>query len=98
MKRGQFGFEGFPDGGGEPFRCLHHDVDHEGAAADTDLGLLAVQGLDGFTHLPDRALPHVAPVVEHAVHGGRAQPGLTRDLPDRIGVAHDWSLEMVMDF
>ncbi len=81
MQRGQFGFECVPYRGGEPLRSLHHDVDHEGAATEPDLALLAVQVLDGFVHLPDGALRHVAPLVEDAVDRGRAQSGLPGRFP-----------------
>ncbi len=88
MQRGQFGLQRGPYGRGEPLRCLHHDVDHEGAADQPHLGALPVQVGYGPVHLLGGALPHPSPAVQHAVHRGLAQARLTCDFPEREGMTH----------
>ncbi len=81
VQRGQFGLQCGPHGGGEAFRGLHHDVAHERAADQPDLGALTVQVGDGPAHLVRGALAHAAAAVEHPVDGGLAQARLPGDLP-----------------
>jgi hypothetical protein len=60
----------------------------------TDPGLLVQIG-DGLPDVVDGARAHAAAVVEDPVHRGLADSGLTRYLPDRVGVGH---ATFLMDF
>ena len=65
-------------------------VDHDAAyaLAFCDGGYTSYLSLVDLT---DGALAHVAPLMEDAVDGGRAQPCLTGDFPDRVRVRHGGS-------
>ena len=87
-ERGQFGLDGGPEGVGEPLRGLHDDVDEVAAAVEAQLSALLVQVGDGLHDLGPGVLAHPRPVVEDAVDGGLAQPGLLSDLADLVAVRH----------
>jgi hypothetical protein len=84
---GQLGFEGSADGGGEPRRGLHDDVDEERAAGEAEVGALAVEVVDGLPDGLRGAGPHAAAAVEHAVDGGLADARLPGDLAQRVRVS-----------
>jgi hypothetical protein len=84
----ELGLERGPHGGGEPLRSLHDEVDHEGPAAEAELGLLPFEVGDGLVHLARRARAYARSVVQSAVHRRLAQAGLRSDLADPERVAH----------
>ena len=85
---GQFGLDGRAEGVGEPLRGLHHDVDQVAAPVEPQLGALFVQVGDRLHDLGAGVLPDAGAVVEHAVDGRLAQPGLLGDLADLVPVRH----------
>ena len=87
-ERGQFGLDRGPEGVGESLRGLHDDVDEVAAAVEAQLSALLVQVGDRLHDLGPGVLPYPRPVVEDAVDGGLAQPGLLSDLADLIAVRH----------
>ena len=54
---GQLGFKRLADGGGEPGRRLHDDVDEERATGEAELGALAVEVVDGLLGRSARCWP-----------------------------------------
>ncbi|GIF01511.1 hypothetical protein Ari01nite_89750 [Paractinoplanes rishiriensis] len=60
--------------------------------AEADLGLLPVQVGDGLVHFAGRAVPDPAPLVQHAIHGGFAEAGLSGDLSNPVGVLHAYRM------
>ena len=87
-ERRQFGLDRGPEGVGEPLRGLHDDVDEVAPAVEAQLGALLVQVGDRLHDLGPGVLPHARAVVEDAVDGGLAQPGLLGDLADLVAVRH----------
>ena len=77
-----------PERVGEPLRGLHDDVDQVAPAVQPQLGALFVQVGDRLHDLGAGVLPNAGPLVEHAVDGGLAQPGLLGDLADFEAVRH----------
>jgi len=57
-------------------------------ADEAQLGALLVQVGDGLRHLCPGVLPHPRPLIEDAVDGGLAQPGLLCDLANLVAVRH----------
>ena len=62
----------------------HDEVDEEGAPAQSQLSALPAQVGDRSVHLGDGARPHTRSLVQDAVDGGRAQPGLLGDVADAV--------------
>ena len=91
-EHGQFEFECGFHGGGEPVRGLHDDVDDERTAAQPHLAALPVEIDDRLGDVCRRAGPHTGALVQDAIDGRLAQPGLPGDLTDRVGVGHARSL------
>jgi hypothetical protein len=85
---GQFRLDGRAEGVGEPPRGLHHHVDQVAPAVEPQLRPLFVQVGDRLRHLRAGVLPDTGTVVEHAVDGRLAQPGLLGDLADLVAVRH----------
>ncbi len=73
---------------GEPLRRLHDHVDEVAPAVQPQLGALFVQVGDRLHDLGAGVLAHAGPLVEDAVDGGLAQPGLLSDLADLVAVRH----------
>src|SRR5215216_7568470 len=88
-QRGQFRLQGVANRGGEPLWCLHHDVDHEGAAAEAQLRALPIKIGDRLLHLTRCAVPHLAAVVQYAVNGSFTHSGLYGDLVDPVRMSHE---------
>ena len=85
---GQFGLDRGAERVGEPLRGLHDHVDQVAPAVQPQLGALLVQVGDRLHDLGAGVLPHARPLVQHAVDGGLAQPGLLGDLADLVAVRH----------
>ena len=85
---GQLGLDRGAEGVGEPLRRLHDHVDEVATADEAQLGALLVQVGDGLHDLCPGVLPHSRPLIEDAVDGGLAQPGLLCDLANLVAVRH----------
>ena len=84
----ELGLDRGPEGVGEPLRRLHDHVDEVATAHEAQLGALLVKVGDGLRDLCPGVLPHARPLIEDAIDGGLAQPGLLCDLANLVAVRH----------
>ena len=84
----QLGLDRGAEGIGEPLGRLHHHVDEEAAAVESQLGALFVEVGDGLRDLCPGVLPDAGAFVEHPVHRRLAQPRLLGDLANLVPMWH----------
>ena len=78
-----------PHGLGEAIRRLHDDVHDKFAPGQSRLLALTMQFAYRLSDALGGVLAHAAALVEHAIDGRLAEPGLKRDLFDEKRVSHD---------
>ena len=88
MHRGELGFQGSACGRRESVGSIHHEIDRHALSSESEGRALALKFRNRLIDRVDRAWPHPAASIEHAIDGGQAHLGLLGDVLQGEWVGH----------